>query len=124
MKPQTRGVIAHREAGQKWPAGADDVVRGVVALIEERLFYRVEMHWPKAGDYFVAAKIPAARQLEGLAFVVVLSKALPELWFTYGRLYLRGGEIFRRERGVKLWLSRASNVHLPREVRAVLRGHL
>ena len=54
------------------------------------------------------------------AFAVVLSQALPEQWLVFGRLYLRGGKFHRRERGFKLNLVPATNVHLPREVRAAI----
>jgi hypothetical protein len=124
IKPQTRGRIAHRRGDQTWPANGDEQVKLVSAVIQERLGLHVEMHRPNAGDYLAAATIPAARQLEGLAFAAVISKAMPTVWFTYGRLHVLGGKFYRRERGVKLWLVEATNVHFPRELRAMLKGFI
>ena len=121
IKPQTKGAIIHRDSRQTWPADAEATVRRIAAVIERRLVLPVELHLPTEGEYFFLTRIPAKRQTDGLAFAAALSAALPELWLIYGRLYLRSGRFYRRERGVKLWLVEASNVHLPRELRAALR---
>jgi len=121
IKPQTRGAIIHRDGRQTWPADAEATVRRVAASIEQRLVLPVELHLPAEGEYFFLARIPSRRQTDGLALAAALSAALPGLWFIYGRLYLRAGRFYRRERGVKLWLVEASNVHLPREMRVALR---
>jgi hypothetical protein len=121
IKPQTKGAIIHRDGRQTWPADAEAAVRRIAAEVERRLVLPVELHLPDEGEYFFLTRIPFPRQTDGLAFAAALSTALPDLWFTYGRLYLRSGKFYRRERGVKLWLVEASNVHLPRELRAALR---
>lgn len=121
IKPQTKGAIIHRDGRQTWPADAEATVRRIAAVLEQRLVLPLEIHLPAEGEYFFLARIPAKRQTDGLALAAALSAALPDLWFTYGRLYLRAGRFYRRERGVKLWLVEASNVHLPRELRAALR---
>jgi hypothetical protein len=59
-----------------------------------------------------------------LAFPLVLSRRLPDLWFTLDRLFVHAGVFYRRQFGYKLNLVPATNVHLPRATRAALRGAL
>ena len=122
MKPQERGRILHRPAEQPWPPDAADRVEAARALVRDRLGYDPKPHLPGEGDYFLAASVPDARLPHAMAFSVVLSRALPGLWFVLGRLYVRDGRFFRRQRGFKLNLVPASSVHLPRAVRAAIRG--
>jgi hypothetical protein len=123
-KPQTRGAVEHRDGMQHWPADGPSKVQKIIEVIEEQFGLHIEMHCPDHGEYFAAASVPARRRLEGLALATALSIAMPDLWFVYGRLFLQAGKYFRRERGFKLWLVEATNVHLPREMRAALRGIL
>ena len=125
MKPQTRGAIAHRPALQEWPAGADRAVRDACEAVRERLGYGPPpVHFPREGDYAFAAEVDGADLDAAKGLALLVSSRLPELWFVFGRLYLRGGRFFRRERGVKLNLVPAADVHLTRAVRAALRDLL
>jgi len=124
VKPQTKGAIAHRGGVQPWPAGAADRVADVTAQVNARLGTAFAPLFA-AGDYHVVfggtgTTDPAAAR----ALAVAASGAVPDTWFVCGRLLVRGGAFFRRERGYKLNLVPATNVHLPRDVRAALRGVL
>ena len=88
----------------------------------DRLGYDPQPHFPSAGDYHLVIKVPDRVWPLAMAFAVVLSEALPGVWLVLGRLYVRDGRFFRRERGVKLNLVPATNVHLSREIRGALRG--
>ena len=67
-------------------------------------------------------EVPDVDLLKAHAFAVVVSSRLPGLWFVLGKLYVKGGRFFRRERGWKLNLVRANDVHLPRPMRQAIRG--
>jgi hypothetical protein len=54
--------------------------------------------------------------------VVALSRRLPGVWFTLGRVWVREGRFYRKRYGYQLRVVPASNVHLTREVRGKLRG--
>ena len=69
----------------------------------------------------MVVEVAAADLLKAHALSVVVSSRLPDLWFVLGRLYVKGGAFFRRERGWKLNLVRANNVHLPRPMRDAIR---
>ena len=128
MKPHdwTRGAVAHRPAEQPWPAGAGASVEGAVNEVIARLKPDPppRLHFPEAGDYWFVVE-PAHDQLDlAKALAVVLSRRLPGVWITLGRIYVRDGRFFRRKRDntFKFRLVPSTNVHLPREVRAALRG--
>ena len=55
---------------------------------------------------------------------MLLSRHLPGLWLVLDRLFIRDGRFFRRERGFKMNLVEASNVHLTRAIRDAVRGEL
>ena len=128
MKPHdwTRGAIAHRPAEQPWPAEAARSVEHAAALVLERLQtdVRPRLHFPAEGDYWFVIETAEAHVDQAKALGVVLSKRLPDLWLTLGRLYLRGGRFFRRKRDntFKFRIVPATGVHLPRPLRAALRG--
>ena len=124
MKPKehTKGAIRHRPAEQPWPAGAAAAADAAAALVRERLLFDPPLQFPDAGDYWLVAQVPAANVEEAKALAVVLSKALPDLWFVLDRLFVKAGTFYRRERGYKLNLVEATNVHLTRAVRAAITG--
>ena len=122
MKPKahTKEAIRHRNSQQRWPANGDALADRARDLIAERLGVRLEWHRSK-GEYLIAATVPRAQFREGLALGWLLSSWLPEVWFVYERLFVKEGKFYRRQFGVKLKLVIASNVHLRRGVRAMLR---
>ena len=56
----------------------------------------------------------------GRAIALACSIALPDTWFLLKPLALFGGRFFRRERGYRLHLRPATDIHVPREVRTAL----
>lgn len=134
MKPQAKGAIVHRPAAQPWPADAADAADRVAAacrLARDRLGYDPRLHLPAGpgagddpGDFHLVADVAADDLPRAIAFAVVLSEALPGVWVSLGRLFMRDGRFYRRERGFKLRLVPAPNVHLRRDLRAALRGRV
>lgn len=124
MKPQAGGAIAHRPAVQHWTDGAEQVVRAACRDALDRLGYGPPLHFPRSGDYSFAAEVDGASLDDAKGFALLVSTRLPALWFVFGRLFLKGGRFYRRERGVKLNLVPANDVHLTRAVRAALRDLL
>ena len=124
MKPkeQTKGAIRHRPAEQPWPPDAADRAETARRLAAERLGYAPAFQFPAAGDYRLIAEVPAGRLEEAKALAVLLSRHLPGVWFVLDRLFVRDGRFFRRERGFKMNLVEAGNVHLTRAIRSALRG--
>jgi hypothetical protein len=121
MKPQARGPIAHRPAAQAWSDASERAVREACADAQARLGYGPPLHFPRAGDFAFVAEVDGASLDDAKGFALLVSTRLPQLWFVFGRLFLRGGRFHRRERGVKLNLVPATNVHLTRGVRGALR---
>ena len=126
MKPHdwTRGAIEHRRPEQAWPAGAHEVSVAARDAVRERIGFGPELHFPDGGDFFLVAEVTqrdvdAAR---ALALALALSRRLPGLWLTLDRLFVRDSKFYRRERGFKFDLVDASSVHLPKAMRAALRG--
>ena len=126
MKPHdwTRGKLEHRKPGQVWPPHAPAVVEAVREVARERLDFDPAVHLPDAGDFHLVADASEERSDDVRAFALLLSRRLPGLWLTVDRLFVRDGRFFRRERRFKFDLAPARNVHLPRRVRAALRGQL
>jgi hypothetical protein len=128
MKPHewTRGVIAHRPAQQPWGAGAADTVEETVTAVLARLAPdpRPRLHLPDAGDYWFVVETEVDQLDAAKALGVVLSARLPGVWLTLGRHFFRDGRFFRRKRDntFKFRLVPSPSVHLPRQVRAALRG--
>lgn len=121
-KPHRKEAIAHRSAEQAWDAGLRRNVEAARQVAVDRLGYAPELQFPDAGDYRLVLRVPPGDRLPAMAFAVVLSQMLPETWLVFGRVFLRGGRFYRRERGFKLNLVPATNVHLPRELRAAIRN--
>ena len=124
MKPHdwTRGAIEHRKPDQQWPAGAAAVVEESVAAVRQRLGFDPAVHFPDAGEFFFLADFDPSDEAAARALALVLSRRLPGLWLTVGRLFVRDGRYYRRERGFKLNLVEATNIHLPRDLRSKLKG--
>lgn len=95
-----------------------------LSTVADRLDYRLHLHWPPAGDYLFVAAIPATQIAEARALAMILSHQLPGTWLVLGRLFVRDARFFRRERGFKLNLVPATNIHLTRPVRVALAGVL
>jgi len=124
MKPKehTKGAIRHRPAEQPLPADARAVTADALALVRDRLGFDLQVQGPDAGDYWMIAQVPADHVEDAKALAVVLSQRLPDLWFVFDRLFVKSGTFHRRERGYKLNLVEATNVHLTRAVRAAIRS--
>lgn len=124
MKPneRTKGRVEHVEGEQVWPAGADEVLEGVRREVGERLGFRPEVYRPGEGEYWFAVPFDPGKVEAAKAFALALSRRLPGLWLTLGRLLVQDGRFYRRQYGYKLKLVPATNVHLKREVRAALNG--
>jgi hypothetical protein len=123
MKPQVRAKIVNRHATQAWAGPrAEAVIRAACRDVRERLGYGPPLHFPQAGDYHFAATVEGGAVEEAKGFALVVSTRLPELWFVLGELFVKAGAFHRRERGIKLNLVEATNVHLTRPIRSALRG--
>ncbi len=123
IKPRPeRAALLKAEARQSWSRAAHKVMESVRQAVEERLGFRPRIEFAAAGDYHFVAEITDDDLLLARAMAWLLSRRLPVTWFVVGRIFVRDGRFFRRARGYKLNLVEASNVHLPRDVRAALRG--
>jgi hypothetical protein len=123
-KPQTRGAVEHRSGEQGWPEQGDAILADALKVVQERLGMELAVHRPGAGEYHFLADFGREQLPEVLALALLLSRRLPELWFVVDRLFVQGGVFYRRQFGYKLNLVPASDVHLPRAIRAALRGVL
>jgi hypothetical protein len=121
-RPQTRGAVEHRGGEQEWPAEAEAALGEVLLIVRERLATEVTVHLGAEGAYHFVAEYAPQQGGEMLAVAQLLSRRLPELWFVLDRLFVNGGVFYRRQFGYKLKLVQATNVHVPRAVRAGLRG--
>ena len=124
IKPQLKDAIRHRAAGQALARDARQRVDGAIDLVAGRIGYRAAVHWPEAGDFLFVAEILPGELDEAKALALVLSCRLPGAWLVLGRLFVRDGGFFRRERGFRLNLVPAANVHLSRPIRSALNGAL
>ena len=122
LKPQLKHRILHKSPRQRWPLGAATQVERTRQIILERLGYDPRPHFPQRGDFWFLIEVPEEQRIAARAFGLVLSKRLRHLWMVNDRIYIRDGGFFRRERGYKLNIVPATNVHLPRETRAALQG--
>src|SRR4051812_29694889 len=77
MKPQTRGAIAHKPAGQAWEgARAEAAIRAICREVRDRVGYGPPLHFPASGDYWFAAEISSEIIEESKGFALVLSTRL------------------------------------------------
>jgi len=121
IKPQTRGAIEHTSPEQRWPSGGEAAVRRICPELAERLVLKLEPHFPGDGDYLMVLQLPGDRWGEALAVAKVLSTRLPGCWLTIGRVFVRDGRFFNRERGYKLTLRESSHHRVPRAMAAEVR---
>jgi hypothetical protein len=121
IKPQKRGPILHRAAEQVMPRDWRQIVETTSESLRETLAFALDFHCPTSGDYWFAAQIDPAETALARATAVALSQRLPGVWLTVGKLFVRDGQFFRRQFGTKLHLVPAANIHLPRDLRAMLR---
>lgn len=122
IKPQLKSAIKHRDGAQAWSAGDMQRLRTLTADVSDRIGFVAELHFPRAGDYFAFSHFDP-RQLEtAKALAMVWSKVLIDRWVRIGRLLVLDGVFYRRERGFKLSLKRAKDVHVQRDIRAALRN--
>lgn len=124
VKPQTKGAVEHRTGLQRWPRNGSQIVGEVCPLIAGRLNATFEPHLPDAGEYHFLLHAPADQAAALRALALSLSARLPSLWFVLGRLFVHNGRFFRRRFGYRLELRPATNVHLPRDVRAAVKDLL
>ncbi len=122
IKPQYKDAIRHRSSEQPWPRDAKRVMTDAAQIIRAKLGTELTPHFPPAGDYHFLAEVPAADLEAAKGLAVLISRRLPELWFTLGRWYVRDGRFYRKHRGYNILLKPASNVHLTRATWNALRG--
>jgi hypothetical protein len=125
IKPRPeRAALLKAEPHQAWPPRARAELDEVVRIVGQRLGYVPTVHADAKGDYHFLAEVPDADIPLARATAILLSQRLAATWFVVGRVFVRDGRFFRRERGYRLNLVEASNVHLPRAIRAALRGEI
>lgn len=91
-------------------------------MVGERLGTEVTAHHGAEGAYHFVVEYSPEQGGEVLAVAQLLSRRLPDVWFVLDRLFVHSGVFYRRQFGYKLKLVPATNVHVPRAVRAALRG--
>ena len=128
MRPTAarRGKVEHLGGGQPpLPVDAERTLGELLSIVGGRLGVDVAawgIRFPEMGEYYLVGQVPDGLEAAGRAVAVALSIALPEHWLVMGRLFLRAGRFHRRRRGYRLELVPATDVHLPRDLRAKLRG--
>jgi hypothetical protein len=124
MRPKvhTKGKVEHRRGEQPWPADAERRARAIVDEVERRLNVRWAIAYPPIGEYLLVGEAPRGYEEQTKALAVALSTTFVEQWFVLGRLFVKGGRFYRRRFGYRMEVVPATNVHLPRELRASMKG--
>jgi hypothetical protein len=124
MRPKviTKGKVEHRRGEQTWPEDAEARARRIVEEVGRRLDASFDIAYPPGGEYLLVGEAPGGYEEETKALAVALSAGFAEQWFVLGRLFVRGGRFYRRRFGYRMEVVRASDVHLPRALRARLKG--
>lgn len=145
IKPHdwTREAIRHRfavddraAAEQMWQPQWFEVLRTTAQTAAGRLGTVLEVERAPEGVELMEVVSPVAEATAGVfarvrfeeaaprqlarAIALACSTQLPRTWFRLGPLALLGGSFWRRERGYRLHLRRASDVHIPRQMRRTL----
>jgi hypothetical protein len=121
MKPQLRGAIEHRRAEQEIPEDARHQIEAYCGSFNHALHVDINPHFPRTGDHWMLINLAGVSRELSRTLAVGISKQLPGVWFVLDRLFILDGRFYRRIQGYKLQLGPASDVHLPRELRAMLR---
>lgn len=138
VKPHdwTREAIQHRlavdshvGAEQTWhPEWADSLASAAQGAAERlRIGLSLESGSAAAdpdGIHMAVRFAPGTPLAAARAVAVVCSSRLPDTWFRLEPLALLGGRFYRRERGYRLHLRPAGDIHIPREMRALVRDLL
>jgi hypothetical protein len=120
MRPKvlTKGKVEHRRGEQPWPADAETRARAIVEEVSRRLDVLFEIAYPPEGEYLLVGEAPRGYEEETKALAAALSSAFAEQWFVLGRLFVKGGRFYRRRFGYRMEVVPATDVHLPRALRA------
>jgi hypothetical protein len=132
IKPQMRGPILYRSARQPWSARSRRIVSQASREFLEALnaagvqgdMDLEPFDFPPAGDYRAVARVWDTQMPAARALAVLLSRRIPDVWLVLGRLFIVNGRFYRRQRGYKLRIVEATNVHLPRPLRAAVEALL
>ncbi|HSV14592.1 MAG TPA: hypothetical protein VLI90_10045 [Tepidisphaeraceae bacterium] len=124
MRPKvlTKGKVEHRRGEQAWPVDAETRAREIVQEVSRRLDAAFDIAYPPEGEYLLVGEAPRGYEEETKALAAALSSALPEQWFVLGRLFVKSGRFYRRRFGYRMDVVPATDVHLPRAMRAKLKG--
>jgi hypothetical protein len=120
-KPHTRAAIEHRSSEQPWPRDAEDRVRELCKQLVDCLGVEIAPEFPHAGDYFLAIQLPTQAWPEDLAIARAISQQLPGCWLTLGRVFIRDGVFYNREKGWKLTLVESRHHRVPAVIARKLR---
>ena len=117
IKPQLKGAIEHRSGLQPWPRGAERIVSQACDEISRRLGSPFEPHFPSSGTHYFVIEVDSQHVIPARALSLLISRRLPDLWLTLGKLFVLDGVFYRRQFGYKLKLVPASNIHLTHPIR-------
>ncbi len=121
-RPERRDAIIHRKGAQGWKVGSRKSVIEVMQLLSGAIGALPDVHFPKDGDFIFVCQFRHEQFEQAKTLAIALTRRVPEIWLTLGRLFVHDGKFYRRRRGYMLQLSPATDVHLPRAMRAALRG--
>ena len=124
VKPQLGDRSRHRGGEQAWPADGPRRVFDAAREVARRLDFSPSIHLPEAGDYHFIAEIDRSDLELAKALALVLSARLPGVWLVLGRLLIRDGRFYTRQRPRGLVLARAAHVHVRLDLRASVRDLL
>ena len=123
-KPYTKEAIAHRDPRQPWPRSGRRIVEGLVARLPADARNAMHLEFPADGANHLVVDFVQMTSARANWIAGRISSDLPELWFSFGPVYLRNGERFRRWGKYKLELIRTKHARLRRAVRFGFYGDL